>query len=118
MELFLENFEKYFVFFLEICIILIELTGALVLIFSVARAVIGLVKKKRRIRLSLAEGIAMALEFKMGGELLRTVVVREWSEILILGSIILLRAALAFLIQWEIKLEKKHESEVSVLDKF
>ena len=44
----------------------------------------------------------------MGGELLRTVIVREWNELLILGAIILLRAALAFLIQWEIKIERKN----------
>ena len=60
------------------------------------------------VRLELAEGIALALEFKMGGELLRTVVVREWNELLILGSVILLRAALTFLIQWEIKNERKN----------
>ena len=44
----------------------------------------------------------------MGGELLRTVIVREWNELLILGAIILLRAALTFLIQWEIKIERKN----------
>ena len=45
----------------------------------------------------------------MGGELLRTVIVREWSELLILGAVILLRAALTFLIQWEIRNEKKED---------
>jgi uncharacterized membrane protein len=59
-------------------------------------------------RLELAEGIALALEFKMGGELLRTVIVRDWTELLILGAVIALRAALTFLIQWEIRLEKKN----------
>ena len=58
-------------------------------------------------RLDLAQGIALALEFKMGGEVLRTVVVREWGELLVLGAIILLRAALTFLLHWEIKNEKK-----------
>ena len=43
----------------------------------------------------------------MGGELLRTVIVREWNELLILGAIILLRAALTFLTHWEISLETK-----------
>jgi uncharacterized membrane protein len=38
---------------------------------------------------------------------LRTVVVREWSELGILGAIIALRAALTFLIHWEIKNEEK-----------
>ena len=52
-------------------------------------------------------GIALALEFKMGGEVLRTVVVREWAELGILGAIIVLRGALTFLIHWEIKNEEK-----------
>lgn len=47
----------------------------------------------------------------MGGEVLRTVVVREWSELGILGAIIVLRAMLTFLIHWEIKNEKKDMSE-------
>ena len=108
MDKLLEIIEKYFVYFLEYCIIFIELVGALVLVYTVVKTVVGILRKKRGIRLALAEGIALALEFKMGGELLRTVIVREWSEILILGSVILLRAALTFLIQWEIKLEKKN----------
>ena len=64
-------------------------------------------KNTQNIRLDLAQGIALALEFKMGGEVLRTVVVREWSELGILGAIIVLRAMLTFLIHWEIKNEKK-----------
>ena len=43
-----------------------------------------------------AQGIALALEFKMGGEVLRTVVVREWSELEFWGAIIVLRAMLTF----------------------
>lgn len=111
MEQILSATEKYFAYFLEFCIIFIELVGALVLVATVLRTVFGVVRKKRGMRLSLAEGIALALEFKMGGELLRTVIVRQWSEILILASVIVLRAALTFLIQWEIKLEKKNALE-------
>ena len=64
-------------------------------------------KRDESIRLILAQGIALALEFKLGGEVLRTVVVREWAELGILGAIILLRATLTFLIHWEIKNEKR-----------
>ena len=49
----------------------------------------------------------MGLEFKMGSEILRTVVVREWKEIGIVAGIIALRAALTFLLHWEIKEEEK-----------
>ena len=50
----------------------------------------------------------MALSFKLGGEILRTVVVRDMSEIMQVGAIIILRAALTFLIHWEIKNEEQY----------
>ena len=56
--------------------------------------------------MKLAQGIALALEFKLGSEVLRTVIVREQSELIMLGLIILLRGALTFLIHWEIKGEE------------
>ena len=69
------------------------------------------IKKDEHMRLNLVEGIALAMSFKIGGELLRTVVVRDWDEILLLGAVILLRAALTFYIQWEIRIEKKKKEE-------
>ena len=45
------------------------------------------------------------LEFKLGSEILRTVVVREFNEIFIVAGIIALRAVLTLLIHWEIKNE-------------
>lgn len=91
-------------------ILFVELIGIGILLYAVISAVIGLIRRQPHTRLKLAEGIALSLEFKMGGELLRTVVVREWKELLILGAIILMRAALTFLIQWEIRIERKNGS--------
>lgn len=99
---------EYFDLGVEFLVLIIELIGTFVLFYAVIAAVVGLFKKREHIRLRLAEGIALALEFKVGGELLRTVIVRDWEELLILGSIILLRAALTFLIQWEIRIEKQN----------
>ena len=93
--------KSVFDYIVEYAILAIEFIGVVVLCYAVVRAIVGMFRE-------LAEGIALALEFKMGGELLRTVVVREWNELLILGSVILLRAALTFLIQWEIKNERKN----------
>ena len=59
-----------------------------------------------RIRLKQAKGMAMCMEFKLGMEILRTVVVREFTEIGLVAAIIVLRAALTFLIHWEIKTEE------------
>ena len=100
--------SEYFDLIVEYLIMLVEFVGIVILVYTIVMAIIGLFKRQPHVRLKLAEGIALSLEFKMGGELLRTVIVREWNELLILGAIILLRAALTFLIQWEIKIERKN----------
>ena len=110
MEEFYKIISKYFDIIVEYLILLVEFVGIVILVYAIVSAVIGLFKRQQHVRLKLAEGIALSLEFKMGGELLRTVIVREWNELLILGAIILLRAALTFLIQWEIKIERKNGS--------
>lgn len=109
MEVF-EKISGYFDLVVNYLILIVEFIGIVILIYAIISAVIGLLRRQTHVRLKLAEGIALALEFKMGGELLRTVIVREWNELLILGAIILLRAALTFLIQWEIKIERKNGS--------
>ena len=93
----------------EIGITLAELAGIAILLITVGKAIIGYFRKDEHIRLALADGIALALEFKLGGEVLRTVIVREWTELLILGAIIALRGALTLLIHWEISVEEKRE---------
>lgn len=107
MEVF-EKISGVFDLIVNYLILIVEFIGIVILIYAIVSAVIGLFKRQEHTRLKLAEGIALSLEFKMGGELLRTVIVREWNELLILGAIILLRAALTFLIQWEIKIERKN----------
>ena len=95
----------------------IELIGLLTVVGAVARAVYAQLTHNRRVRLDLAEGIALALEFKLGAELLRTLIVHELSDLLIIGAVVVLRAAMTFLIQWEIHLEKKHEKEETEAEK-
>lgn len=86
--------------------ILLEAMGVIILLISGVRAFIAYWRKEKDARLKLAQNMATALEFKLGGEILRTVVVRDWSDLLQVGVIILLRAALSILIQWEISTEE------------
>jgi uncharacterized membrane protein len=90
----------------EYAILFFDYAGVLVLIVSGIRGVVHFFRRDPAIRLNLAKGMAISLEFKLGGEILRTVVVRTFEEIAIAGAIILLRAALAILIHWEIKVEE------------
>ena len=111
MDKIFAEITKVFDWVIEYAILIIEIIGVAVIMFTVIRGVVHLFQKRGRLRLELAEGFALALEFKIGSELLRTVIVREWQELLILGCVILLRAALTFLIHWEIGIERKNETK-------
>ena len=90
-------------------ILLFEFIGVGIIIFSGIRGFFLYIRRSPDTKLTLAKGLAMGLEFKLGSEILRTVVVRDWKEIGIgiVAGIIALRAALTFLIHWEIKEEEK-----------
>ena len=94
-------------------VLLLECAGVAVLLITAVKSIIGYAKRKPHIRLSLAQGISLALEFKLGGEVLRTVLVRELSELMVLGLVILLRGALTFIIHWEIKNEEARLDETA-----
>ena len=94
--------------FIDVAILLFEFVGAIIIVLAGLKGVIGYIKKDPLMRLNLAKGLAFGLEFKLGSEILRTVVVREFNEMLVVGGIILLRAALTFLIHWEIRTEEAH----------
>ena len=106
MEAFALNVEHVFFVLAQVGVTLLESFGVAVLLIASVKALIGFFRKDAHVRLSLAQGIALGLEFKLGGEVLRTTVVRDWSELGILGAIILLRGALTLLIHWEIKNEE------------
>ena len=88
-------------------ILLFEFIGVGIIIWSGLKGIIKWLRHSGDTRIYLAKGLAMGMEFKMGSEILRTVIVREWKEIGIVAGIIALRAALTFLIHWEIKEEEK-----------
>ena len=99
---------------IEICSVGLVFAGIVVLVSTAFICFVKWVRRDREnIRLDLAQGIALALDFKMGGEVLRTVIVREMGELVVLGAIIILRAAMTFLIHWEIVNEKKEMKEAA-----
>ncbi len=107
METILLNIQTVFQYIVHLAILLLEAIGVSVLVYTAIHSLIGLFQRSRHVKLQLAEGIGLALEFKLGSEVLRTLIVREWNELAILGAIVLLRAAITFLIQWEIRHERQ-----------
>ncbi|NCB92466.1 MAG: DUF1622 domain-containing protein [Clostridia bacterium] len=113
--------ETYLEWILEniasIAIILFEFVGVAIIIVSGIKGIVKWLRHAGDTKIYLAKGLAMGLEFKMGSEILRTVIVREWKEIGIVAGIIALRAALTFLIHWEIKEEERGKEAEKVIEK-
>lgn len=114
----IENFLNGYAYFIEniahLVTYTLELIGILVIALGAFRSIfnhfIGALKKKENnIKIDLGNCLALGLEFKMGAEIIKTVIARNLEELAILGVIIGLRAVLALLIHWEIKTEMKEE---------
>lgn len=93
---------------LSVLIPLCEGMGILVIAVSTLSAfwkyLVGLFRPgSRDIKSELASGLALSLEFKMAAEILKTVMVRDMTELMVLGAVIILRALLSFLIHFEMK---------------
>ncbi len=107
----LHQIDSVFHLVVQYGVLLMECVGVIILLITALKSIWGCLCRDEHVRLTLAKGIALSLEFKLGGEVLRTVIVREWSELAVLGAIILLRGALTFLIHWEIKTEEAKKAE-------
>lgn len=105
---FLERLEGFFGIYVQYGIVALELIGVTIILFTAARCIYEAIRHDQKVKLDLAEGIALALEFKLGGEVLRTTIVRDWSELGIVGAIVALRVIMTFIIHWEIKNEQSH----------
>ena len=102
----MEAIELSFDTRVRLCILLIELAGIAVIVISLVRGFIGFVQKDDSTRIQLAQGIMLGLEFKVGSEVLRSVIVSGWNELGTLAAIILLRSMLTLLLHWEIDVEE------------
>ena len=105
--------EHYVELFLEILIPICELMGITIVAISAVSAfwkyAKGLITKTPSdVKFHLANGLALSLEFKMAAEILKTVLIRDFGELLVLGAVIVLRALLSFLIHFEM-----HHSQAS-----
>lgn len=103
-------------FVAELTVHSLELIGVFIIVVGSFRALGQLLfrlrtKQSINVMIELGRALALGLEFKMGAEIVNTVIVREIRELLILGLVIALRAVLAILIHWEIKNERRDELE-------
>ena len=116
MDAFVQGYEHILHDIAEVSALTLELIGVLIIIIGSAKALISLANslirhRKINIVIELGKTLALALEFKMGAEIIKTVIVHDLTELAVLGIVIAIRALLAFLIHWEMKMEKSEEHE-------
>lgn len=106
---------KGFLFgFAEIVAYTLELIGIIIILAGTLRAIYLLMRhfrdnSRRNVVIDLGRALALALECKMGSEIIHTVIVRDLKELGILAVVILIRALLAVIIHWEIRMEQQDE---------
>ena len=103
----------------------LELIGVFIIVYSALKAFGRYALRffnfsDETIKIEFSQALAMALEFKLGAEILKTLVIRTIDELIILASIVILRAALTLIIHWEIESDSKrcnHFKEIKLANK-
>lgn len=115
MANFIEMFKNILNPIAEISASMLELVGIIIIVIGSARALVKLIRcliKKQpfHVVIDLGKALALALEFKMGAEIIKTVIIHNLEELAILGVVIIIRALLAFIIHWEMRIEEKGDA--------
>lgn len=113
----LEQFEFLLEITVNYAIYILEFIGIFFVVYSGVKSFIKYAKGNFKfidacVKIELSKGLALGLEFKLGGEILRTILVRTMDEIKVLAAIIVLRLILTFVIHWEITSEIHQEEEI------
>ena len=115
-ENFMNGYDELLHFVAKFTAHTLEMVGIGVIIVGAVKAIIRAIRHLKRpdsknVIVALGRALALALEFKMGAEIVNTVIIRDMQELAVLAIVIALRAILALLIHWEIRNEKQEEME-------
>lgn len=93
----------------------LELIGVAIIAISSIRGLFKLFMngfnfKEDDIGIELAKSMTLSLEFKLAGEIVKTVVIRTLDEFIILACVAILRVVLSFVLHWELTSGTKHIS--------
>jgi uncharacterized membrane protein len=100
----------------RLLMLLLELTGALVIILVSFQTICKFVKLKYRqtsteLRIRLGRGIALGLLFYLAAEILRLITIRDYTDLAIVSAIIVLHVIVSILVSWEVGHSLKHVRE-------
>ena len=86
----------------------LELIGIFIIAWSAVRVFYRYLKniknpKNTPLKIEFAEALSFALDFKLASEIIKTVVIKNMSELYVLGAVVGLRVILTLVLQLEIK---------------
>lgn len=108
LEYIIKLIVPYITHSLELIGIFIISVGTVKSFYKYLRTIVH--PQKTTIKTDFAESIALALEFKLASEIIKTVTIKRMEDMYVLGAVILLRVILTFVIQWEIKEDSQRSS--------
>ena len=120
MTEFIAGYQGVIYGFAEIVICTLELIGMLIILIGTFKSLFLLLRRIHKLKrfnviVDLGRSLALALECKMGAEIIRTVIINDLEELGILTVVILVRGLLAFLLHWEVRMEQKTAREREAL---
>lgn len=111
LEHIMNNGLPFIIHILELMGILIICIGAIRAFYHYLKTLF--LKDNYPVKHQFASSLAMALEFKLAAEILKTVLIRSLSELAVLGAIFLLRVLMTLVINWEIKQDAIEQTRIA-----
>lgn len=86
----------------------LEFIGVTIITVESIRAIVSFIKNKfdfqeDRIGVEFARAMSLSLEFKLAAEIIKTVVIRDLDEFVILAAVATLRVVITVVLHWELK---------------
>ena len=86
----------------------LELIGVIIIVIGASRALYNVVTNKfnfdeHAFGVRFAKSMALSLEFKLAAEIIKTVIIRDLDEFIILAAVATLRVVITLVLHWELK---------------
>ncbi|MBC7196493.1 MAG: DUF1622 domain-containing protein [Deferribacterales bacterium] len=105
VEHILELIVPYITSFLELIGVLIIVVAAIRSLYRFFRN--GFNFNDDELGFSFAKAMTLSLEFKLAAEIIKTVLIRNIDEFIILAAVAILRVVLSFVLHWELSISSK-----------
>ena len=110
----MHQFHEFSQTVIPVIVFILEIMGVLIVFWTCIKSFWeyiqnAFMKRHNAIQTHLAKGLATGLEFKLGAEILKTLIVHDLDELIVLGAVFALRAFMSILIHFELK--HTHDSD-------